>query len=153
MLKLFFNTKKIFQNTTHNPFLFCTLHQCQISLCSDRTHCHSNVKTSISKAVVQFGIKALAIYRWAPGLENSGWQHWSEWWLERKRSESKRRRRKRRKSKSKKERHYLWWDSGHCGQPYGQPWFAMQEAGQRVQPNISRFSVASILWTFRRGNR
>src|SRR4029434_1347998 len=29
----------------------------------------------------------------------------------------------------------------------------MQEAGQRVQPNISRFSVASILWTFRRGNR
>src|SRR4029434_5275225 len=25
----------------------------------------------------------------------------------------------------------------------------MQEAGQRVQPNISRFSVASILWTFR----
>src|SRR4029434_11253262 len=29
----------------------------------------------------------------------------------------------------------------------------MQEAGQRVQPIISRFSVASILWTFRRGNR
>ena len=26
----------------------------------------------------------------------------------------------------------------------------MQEAGQRVQPNISRFSVASILWTFNR---
>ena len=29
----------------------------------------------------------------------------------------------------------------------------MQEAGQRVQPNISRFSVASIIRTFRRGNR
>ncbi|KAJ8332377.1 hypothetical protein SKAU_G00425500, partial [Synaphobranchus kaupii] len=29
----------------------------------------------------------------------------------------------------------------------------MQEAGQRVQPNISRFSVASILRTFRRENR
>src|SRR4029434_9509091 len=29
----------------------------------------------------------------------------------------------------------------------------MQETGQRVQPNISRFSVASILRTFRRENR
>src|SRR4029434_1023648 len=29
----------------------------------------------------------------------------------------------------------------------------MQEAGQRVQPNISCFSVASILRTLRRGNR
>ena len=30
---------------------------------------------------------------------------------------------------------------------------SMREASQRVQPNISRFSVASILWTFRSGNR
>ena len=29
----------------------------------------------------------------------------------------------------------------------------MQEAGQRVQPNISRFSVAYILRTLRRENR
>src|SRR4029434_6262386 len=29
----------------------------------------------------------------------------------------------------------------------------MPEAGQRVQPHISRFSVAAIIRTFRRGNR
>ena len=29
----------------------------------------------------------------------------------------------------------------------------MQEAGHRVQPNIGRFSVASIIRTFRRENR
>src|SRR4029434_6484753 len=30
---------------------------------------------------------------------------------------------------------------------------SMREAGQRVQPNLSRFTVAAILWTFRRGDR
>ena len=50
-----------FFNTTHNPLYFALFINANTSLCSDRTHCYSNGKTSISKAVVQFEIKALAI--------------------------------------------------------------------------------------------
>src|SRR4029434_572374 len=55
-----FNCKPHFlQHTTHNHLYCAHLINAKTSLCSDRTHCYSNGKTSISKAVVQFEIKAL----------------------------------------------------------------------------------------------
>ena len=85
------------------------------------------------------------------------WHLWclADWWG--KTSEGRRRRRRRRrkriKRKSKKNNKVIISDEiratvvNHMVN-HG---LTMQEAGQRVQPN--RFSVASILWTFRRGNR
>ena len=32
-------------------------------------------------------------------------------------------------------------------------WMSMREAGQRVQPNLSRYTVAGIIWIFRNENR
>src|SRR4029434_6284111 len=52
----------LFQNTKHHPLYFAHFINAKTSLCSDRTHCYSIGKTSISKAVVQFEIKALAIW-------------------------------------------------------------------------------------------
>src|SRR4029434_6199106 len=49
------------QNTKHHPLYFAHFINPKTSLCSDRTHCYSIGKTSISKAVVPFEIKALAI--------------------------------------------------------------------------------------------
>src|SRR4029434_6758400 len=49
------------QTTKHHPLYFAHFIKAKTSLCSDRTHCYSIGKTSISKAVVQFEIKAIAI--------------------------------------------------------------------------------------------
>src|SRR4029434_1162878 len=49
------------QHTKHHPLYFAHFINAKTSLCSDGTHCYSSGKTSISKAVVQCEIKALAI--------------------------------------------------------------------------------------------
>ena len=84
-------------------------------------------------------------------MENNGWQHGRLKRSERQRSEGKRARRKR---KSKKNNKVIISDEIRATvvNPVVNHGLTMQETGQRVQPNRSRFSVAPILLTFRREN-